>query len=445
MALKGNDGATGAKGDTGATGSTGSQGAKGDTGSQGPQGQQGIQGIQGAKGDQGNVGPQGPEGTVTVVAGSTVNAFMGTGSQTAFSPIDGYSTTAVGAYMVSVGGIDQRPTTDYVISATSGGTITFASAPPNGAPIVVRAFVGASGGGGGSGDATSLQGRAMADTAPTDGQAVVWDDANSTWKPGTVDRFIRGEWNNSTTYAVGDVVSYLSQLYVCTLESVGWPPVDWSTSGYWRQINGNAILLQNRYVSDVAPQDTYALCWNAAYSKWEPQAQQQGPQGDPGTPGTDGKNGTTSYQGAVAARNYEKDNLVTSADSLFVALADNASGLQVDNPSVWEKLTTGTRYKGNWAAGYYYKDNIVTLNECLWIAMVGNDLNPENSSGNWKQLTDHNAKSFYGRDITSATPTEGDAYLWNDSQSEWKLVNIKTKINEIITWANSNGGNITPL
>ncbi len=35
-------------------------------------------------------------------------------------------------------------------------------------------------------DADKLQGRAVAATAPTDGQAVVWDNAASTWKPGTV-------------------------------------------------------------------------------------------------------------------------------------------------------------------------------------------------------------------------------------------------------------------
>lgn len=36
----------------------------------------------------------------------------------------------------------------------------------------------------GGADAIKLQGRALASTAPSDGQGVVWDDANSTWKPG---------------------------------------------------------------------------------------------------------------------------------------------------------------------------------------------------------------------------------------------------------------------
>lgn len=35
-------------------------------------------------------------------------------------------------------------------------------------------------------NASSLQGRALAATAPSDGQAIVWDNAGATWKPGTV-------------------------------------------------------------------------------------------------------------------------------------------------------------------------------------------------------------------------------------------------------------------
>jgi hypothetical protein len=39
-----------------------------------------------------------------------------------------------------------------------------------------------------------LQGRALASTAPSDGQAVVWDAAGSTWKPGTVSSGAAGHY-----------------------------------------------------------------------------------------------------------------------------------------------------------------------------------------------------------------------------------------------------------
>jgi len=163
--------------------------------------------------------------------GSQISAFTGNGSATAFSPVEGYSTNDAGSYIVSVGGIDQRPTTDWTISSANSGTITFASAPPTGAPIVVRAFVGT---GTTTGDATKLQGRALADTAPTDGQAVVWDSENSTWKPSTVSIGGGTLYDENVIYKDGDIVSchfinppFTYGVFVCTAskcqESQGLP------------------------------------------------------------------------------------------------------------------------------------------------------------------------------------------------------------------------------
>lgn len=69
-------------------------------------------------------------------------------------------------------------------------------------------------------DAAKLQGRALSDTAPTDGQGIAWDDGNSTWKPADV----------------------------------------------------NAVLLQGRDVVSTAPDNGDALVWNDGDSQWEPGA-----------------------------------------------------------------------------------------------------------------------------------------------------------------------------
>lgn len=206
------------------------------------------------------------------LGGTAISTFTAAGD-TSFSPINGYTSTNVNAYLVSVGGIEQRPTVDWTISASLGGTVVFATAPPAGASIVVRAVVAGSGGSGGadiggrawSGTATytegdlvatdqtstwiciqaentgndpatsplwwarmpasavQLQFRPLAETAPTDGQAIVWDDANTTWKPGTV-----------------------------------------SGGG------GNATQLQSRDIATTAPTAGQVLAWNATTSKWEP-------------------------------------------------------------------------------------------------------------------------------------------------------------------------------
>jgi hypothetical protein len=112
-------------------------------------------------------------------AGTTVTEHTGDGTTVAFT-FTGYSSTDDGAYLVSVGGIDQPPS-KYSVSATAGGTITFVEAPISGELISIRAIV--AGGGGGSGNATQIQGRDVASDAPTNGQVLAWDAAQNRWEP----------------------------------------------------------------------------------------------------------------------------------------------------------------------------------------------------------------------------------------------------------------------
>ena len=118
-----------------------------------------------------------------VAAGTTVTEHTGDGTTTAFT-FAGYNGTEDGGYIVSVGGIDQPPS-KYSITNTAGGTITFVEAPVSGELICIRALVAGSGGGG-SGDATSLQGRDIATTAPTDGQVLAWNATTSKWEPTSI-------------------------------------------------------------------------------------------------------------------------------------------------------------------------------------------------------------------------------------------------------------------
>jgi hypothetical protein len=110
-------------------------------------------------------------------AGTTATERTGDGTTTAFT-FTGYNGTAVGGYIVSVGGIDQPPS-KYSISSTAGGTVTFVEAPTAGELISIRALVASSGGGGGSGDATSIQGLNVTTTQPLDAQVLVWSQGSN--------------------------------------------------------------------------------------------------------------------------------------------------------------------------------------------------------------------------------------------------------------------------
>jgi hypothetical protein len=139
----GPEGATGITGATGPQGATGTQGSTGATGS----GATGATGTEGATGSQGATGLTGATGAPSpVVAGTTVTEHTGDGTTVAFT-FTGYTSTDDGAYLVTVGGIDQPPS-KYSISSTAGGTITFVEAPVAGELISIRAIVAGAGGGG---------------------------------------------------------------------------------------------------------------------------------------------------------------------------------------------------------------------------------------------------------------------------------------------------------
>jgi len=128
----GGAGATGATGPTGATGVEGPTGPTGPQGATGASGTIGIDGSTGATGATGLIGPTGATGPAGVVA--TLDTFLGNGSQTAF--ILSSTPTSENWTVVNIDGVMQLKTS-YTIVET---TLTFGSAPANGAEIEVQIF-----------------------------------------------------------------------------------------------------------------------------------------------------------------------------------------------------------------------------------------------------------------------------------------------------------------
>jgi hypothetical protein len=203
-----------------------------------------------------------------VAAGTVVTEHTGNGSTTAFT-FAGYNGTADGGYLVSVGGIDQPPST-YSISDTAGGTITFSTAPVDGELISIRAIVAGSGGGG-DGNATQLQGRDINAQAPDNKMVLAWSGTLMEWFPsfaeqadaiklqgaaisatspttGNLLKFDGTEWvpfdgmavvnwKSGASYAVGDQVFNYGIIYICINFSgvtSSTPPV--SDPSNWQQM-----------------------------------------------------------------------------------------------------------------------------------------------------------------------------------------------------------------
>jgi hypothetical protein len=130
-----------------------------------PRGDQGIQGIQGLTGNTGAVGPANTLAIGTVTSGPTAAASItgtapnqtlnltlqqsallssakttltGNGTLRTF-PVTGLKSSDPNHVIVAINGVTQEPTIDYLVNQ-GAGTITFATAIPNGSKIVVVAL-----------------------------------------------------------------------------------------------------------------------------------------------------------------------------------------------------------------------------------------------------------------------------------------------------------------
>lgn len=138
---------------------------------------------------------------IPVAAGTEETTWTANGSASQFAPLNGYNGTDVGGYLVTVQGIQQP----FSVTADNGGTLVFDFTPPAGSVIRARAITQAMGGGGGSGDATSLQGTDVSATAPADGQILVAIGDPLVWTPSSATVLGVGATSSSATgVAIGD-------------------------------------------------------------------------------------------------------------------------------------------------------------------------------------------------------------------------------------------------
>jgi hypothetical protein len=116
---------------------------------------------------------------------------------------------------------------------------------------------------------TGIQTRAVANTAPANGQALVWNSGASTWQPGTVTSSgavssVFGR-SGAVTAQAGD---YNFGQISGTIGSSQFPAAGGDVSG-----NLTAAIvtgIQNRAVANTAPVNGQTLVWNSSASAWQP-------------------------------------------------------------------------------------------------------------------------------------------------------------------------------
>lgn len=123
-------------------------------------------------------------------------------------------------------------------------------------------------------DAVSLQGRAVADTAPDDGDALVWNATAEQWEPAAVE----GTGGATTlddltdvtlgTPQTGDVLVYDTDHWEAA--APGAPANHTHLEADITNLSHDAVSLQGYEIADTEPQDGDTLVWNAMTAKWTP-------------------------------------------------------------------------------------------------------------------------------------------------------------------------------
>jgi hypothetical protein len=116
---------------------------------------------------------------------------------------------------------------------------------------------------------TGLQTRAVSNTAPANGQALVWNSGASAWQPGTV----AGSGAVSSVFGRTGAVAAQTGDYSFgeisgTIGSSQFPASGGDLSG--NLTAATVVGIQNRAVSNTSPTNGQTLVWNSSVSAWQP-------------------------------------------------------------------------------------------------------------------------------------------------------------------------------
>jgi len=331
----------------------------------------------------------GADGGVTllngpVAGGTTTTEATGDGTTTAFT-FAGFNGTADGGYLVSVGGIDQPPS-KYSVTDTAGGTLTFVEAPTDGELISIRAIVAGSGGGG-SGDATSLQGRALSDAIPDDKMCITWVESLNQWQPSFPQS--------------ADAVTIQSRAVANTLPTdgqvLGWD----ETNATWEPVNPNdgsdATSLQGSpIVVELTPSPLDVLTWaqiNTGGGSYEWRARPLGGNNTPLEGQTLVFSSTSGWQpGDINAVKLQGQGISSSAPASGNLLRfDGTDWVPFDGIAI-----------PNWnTSNFYYVNDKVVYDGKIWAATNnGSNNTPSTGSAWWAE----NIGSNSGTPSNQSTP-----------------------------------------
>lgn len=114
-------------------------------------------------------------------------------------------------------------------------------------------------------DAEKLRGRNISSQAPTNGQALVWNQTSSHWRPETIAGGGDGDAHSIHGRAIASTTPTNGQALVWHQTGTQWRPETISGGG-----GGDATSIHGRSIASAAPTDGQVLEWNQAGNTWRP-------------------------------------------------------------------------------------------------------------------------------------------------------------------------------
>ena len=266
---------------------------------------------------------------------------------------------------------------------------------------------------------TGIQNRAVANTAPVNGQAVIWNSSVSTWQPGLISQISGTVASSQLPGAGGDLSGTLTTATV-------------------KAIQGQAV-------SSTLPSNGQALVWNSGASAWQPSTVS----GGGAVSSVFGRTGAVTAQtgdynfgqisGTVAAGQLPGAGgdvsgtltaaTVTGIQSRAVANTAPANGQALvwnSGASAWQPGTVsgsgavssvfGRTGAVTATTGDYGFGQISGTVASGQLPSAGGDL-----SGT---LTSATVKAIQGQPVASTFPSNGQALVWNSAASAWQPSNV---------------------
>jgi hypothetical protein len=266
---------------------------------------------------------------------------------------------------------------------------------------------------------TGIQSRAVANTAPTNGQALVWNSSASAWQPGLISQISGAVTSSQLPNAGGDVSGALTAATVTGI--------------------------QNRVVANTAPANGQALVWNSGASAWQPATVS----GSGAVSSVFGRTGAVTaatgdygfaqISGSVASSQLPNAGgdvsgaltatTVTGIQNRVVANTAPANGQALvwnSGASAWQPATVsgsgavssvfGRTGAVTAATGDYGFGQISGTVAASQLPGAGGDLGGT--------LTTATVKAIQGQSVSSALPANGQALVWNSGASAWQPATV---------------------